>query len=509
MVGQKLCTGFPGTHLDDEFILQVRENKIGNVILFGHNIADKDQLYHLCNDIQSLVMDATGYPAMIAIDQEGGPVSRLPEGTTIFPSAMAIAATGDSSNAYQAGFITGSELRALGVNMNLAPVMDINTNPQNPVIGIRSFGDTPETVNAYGAQMIRGLTDAGVLCSAKHFPGHGDTAVDSHIGLPCVDKTLKELLACELLPFQAAIAEGVPAVMISHILYPYLETERVPATMSRIMITSLLKNQLGFTGLVLSDCMMMGAIADHYGTAAGCLAAAQAGVDLIFVSHSASLAGEAAAFMRAAAEDGHLNLDEMSTSVSKIITYKQKVQSSPVPPFALTGCEVHRKKAESIAEQAATWVQLPASGEHTLGDSPLFIGCQPYRVNNASDPVDTAICFPLYMETELGGKGMIISHDPDEQEIRDILAMVPRHSSIVLGTLNAHLRKGQKQLLNELAQAKKALICVALRNPYDFQGLPPYVAALAVYGYDALSLRAAAGVLSGRIKAGGKLPVKL
>ncbi len=509
LAGQRLCTGFPGTQLDADFIRQVRENKIGNVILFGHNITSREQLYRLCGDIQTLVTEATGYPAFIAIDQEGGSVSRLPEGAAVFPSAMAIAATGDPANAYQAGLMTGAELKSLGVNVNLAPVMDINTNPDNPVIGVRSFGGTPDVVGAYGTQMIRGLTDAGILCAAKHFPGHGDTAVDSHIGLPCVDKSLEELSEAELLPFQAAIAAGVPAVMASHILYPKVEAERVPATMSRQIITGLLKERLGFAGLVLSDCMMMGAIAGHYGTVTGCLAAARAGVDVIFVSHSAALAGEAAAFMREALADGRLDLTEMEASVLKILAYKQKIQSQPAPPFTAAGFAAHARAAGRMAEEAATWVRLPEAGVFPLGDSPLFVGCPPYRANNASDPVNTSLTFPMYMAGALEGQGVSISPDPNESEIQAVLENVAGHSSIVLGTLNAHLRKGQMRLLHKLAQTGKPMACVALRNPYDLKGLPSHVSALAVYGYDALSLKAAAGVLSGRIPAGGRLPVSL
>ena len=509
LVGQRLCTGFSGTQLDVDFIQTVRENKIGNVILFGHNIRGLEQLHRLCAEIQTLVMESTGYPAFIAIDQEGGPVTRLPEGAAVFPSAMAIAATGDPHNAYQAGLMTGEELMALGVTMNLAPVMDINTNPNNPVIGVRSFGGTPDVVGAYGAQMIRGFTDAGVLCVAKHFPGHGDTAVDSHIGLPCVDKTLEALFDAELLPFQAAIAAGVPAIMASHILYPKLEAEHVPATMSRQIITGLLKERLGFSGLVLSDCMMMGAIAGHYGTVSGCLYAAQAGVDVIFVSHSAALAGEAASCMRDALANGRLNLMEMEASVCKILAYKQKIQPQPAPSFTVASFAAHTTIAQRMAEEAATWVKPPEAGVFPLGDRPLFVGCPPYRANNASDPMNASLTFPTYLAGALDGQGISTSPDPNETEIHAVLESVAGHSSIVLGTINAHLHKGQMQLLHKLAQTGKPMACVALRNPYDLRDLPSHVSALAVYGCDALSLAAAAGVLSGRIPAGGRLPVKL
>ena len=291
VIGQHLFAGFAGKEIPADFAALVRQYQIGNVVLFAHNVQDAPQLRRLCGELQALVLDATGVTPLIAIDQEGGIVSRLGEDAAVVPSAMAVAATGNPENAYQAGLITGTELRAMGINFDLAPVLDVNSNPLNPVIGVRSYGQTPEDVARYGIAMVRGLLDGGVLACGKHFPGHGDTAVDSHVGLPLVNKSLDKLEVCELAPFRAAIAAGLPAVMSSHILFPQLEPDKLPATMSRRIMTRLLKERLGFDGLVLSDCMMMGAIADHYGSVAGIVAALKAGVDMVFASHSAQLGG--------------------------------------------------------------------------------------------------------------------------------------------------------------------------------------------------------------------------
>ncbi len=208
MTGQRLVVGFPGYEIPKELRELVREYYVGNIILFAENIRDNAQLKRLCGELQELVREATGLPAFITIDQEGGVVSRLGADAAVVPSAMCVSATGEPRNAYLAGLITGRELSALGVNFDLAPVMDVNSNPHNPVIGVRSYGDAPETVSRYGVEMIRGLTEGGVLSCAKHFPGHGDTALDSHLSLPRVDKTLEELESCELAPFRAAIEAG-------------------------------------------------------------------------------------------------------------------------------------------------------------------------------------------------------------------------------------------------------------------------------------------------------------
>ena len=178
-IGQRLVTGFPGTAITPELV-QV----VGNIILFRENIASADQLRTLCADLQTLIRSETGHDAFIMIDQEGGAVTRLPESCINVPGSMALAATGDPETTYLAGKLTGEELRSLGVNFNLAPSVDVNCNPANPIIGVRSYGDTPATVAKYAAGMIRGLQDGGVLCLAKHFPGHGDTSLDSHLTLP-------------------------------------------------------------------------------------------------------------------------------------------------------------------------------------------------------------------------------------------------------------------------------------------------------------------------------------
>ena len=310
-IGQRLVTGFPGTELTEDFRRMVREYKISNVILFRENITDCAQLKQLCGEIQALVRRETGHGAFITADQEGGLVTRLPGDAVNVPGAMAIAATGDPENAYRAGLLTGRELRALGVNFDLAPSVDVNSNPENPVIGARSYGDTPQEVSRYANRMIRGLLDGGVLCSAKHFPGHGDTDTDSHLALPCVDKSMEELERTELLPFREAVRAGVPAVMTTHILFPQLEPEHLPATMSRRIMTGLLREQMGFDGLIVSDCMEMRAIKDHFGTVNGVVAAMAAGVDLVFISHDTLLSGQAARAAEQAVAEGRLSAAAM------------------------------------------------------------------------------------------------------------------------------------------------------------------------------------------------------
>lgn len=506
-VGQRLMTGFSGTRVPEDLKRLIREEKVGNIILFEENIVDRAQLRDLCAELQGLVREATGLPALIAIDQEGGVVSRLKGDCAVAPSAMAVAATGDQGNAFLAGRITGRELSALGVNFDLAPVMDVNSNPHNPVIGARSYGDDAQTVSTYGTAMIRGLEEGGVLSCAKHFPGHGDTAVDSHLGLPRVDKTLEELEDCELRPFRAAAEAGVSAMMTTHILFPHLEPGGVPATMSRRIITGVLRERLGYDGLVVSDCMMMGAIQQFYGTVPGCVAALGAGVDMVIVSHSTEIAAQACAAIRErAAQDGAFAA-EMADSLRRILAAKARLARMPAADFACVGSENHRQAMRRIREQAVTLVgdaPLPP-----LGEKPLFLGCYPFRPTLASSPVDRRVSFPDRMRALLGGESLVTAIDPDEEEIRAAVAAAAGHSCLVLGSYNGHVKRGQLRLMEALAALGIPMVCVALRNPYDLAGLPEGVPGLAVYEYSKESLAVAAEALTGKLTPTGRLSVRL
>ena len=503
MLGQKLIFGFHGTELSEEFKSLIREYQVGNVILFSRNVESAEQLRRLCGEIQSLIREVTGYPAFIVIDQEGGIVSRLPEDGVNVPNAMAISATGDPAHARTAAEITIRQLQGLGVNFNMAPVLDVNTNPENPVIGVRSFGDDPQQAALFGEHTVRAYEGTGVYCCGKHFPGHGDTNVDSHLGLPRIDKTLEELEEAELIPFRRCIEAGLPAVMTSHILFPKIEPENVPCTMSRTIITDLLKEKLGFRGLIFSDCMEMDAIQKYYGTAAGTVAAFKAGVDLAGFSKTASLMREAAQAVNDAAAAGEFDMEEIRRSAENILRFKQDLLVEPKPD--LYRLPEDRAAVQEINRRAITCCSgsIPQPDENTF-----FCGCDNFRVSQASNPEDRILPFPEHMAAAFGGKAMVTSKDPDEAEINAVVAASAPYAQIVLGTSNAHLLRGQLDLAHALARTGKELIVVALRNPYDIPLLPDCACKIAAYDYSAPCFRALEEVFRGGA-ASGILPVKL
>jgi len=503
MLGQKLIFGFHGTELSEEFKSLVREYKIGNVILFLRNVTSAEQLRKLCADIQKLILEVTGYPAFIVIDQEGGIVSRLPADGITVPNAMAISATGDPNSARAAAEITIRQLQGVGVNFNMAPVLDVNTNPENPVIGVRSFGDDPHQTALFGENTIRAYENTGVYCCGKHFPGHGDTNVDSHLGLPRIDKTLEELEKAELIPFRRCIEAGLPAIMTSHILFPQIEPDNVPCTMSRTIITGLLKEKLGFQGLVFSDCMEMDAIQKYYGTAVGTVAAFKAGVDLAGFSKTTELMREAAQTVNEAAAAGEFDMEEIRQSVERILQFKQDLLVEPKPH--LYNLPEDRAAVQQINRNAITCCSgnVPVLDENTF-----FCGCDNFRVSQVGNPDEWMLPFSEHMAAAFGGGSSVISKNPDEEEINGVVKAASDYHRIVLGTSNAHLFPGQIDLANALAKTGKELSIVALRNPYDIPLLPDCACKIAAYDYSTLCFKALEEVFRGGVMT-GKLPVKL
>lgn len=502
LVGQHLVCGFPKPQLSDEFREAIQTHKIANVILFAHNIESKEQLAALTAEIQALVKEACGTSALIGIDQEGGMITRLSPDCTNVPGAMAIAASGAEENAYRAGFITATELRAMGVNVDFAPSVDVNSNPNNPVIGVRSYSDRAQTVITYASKMIEGLQQGGVMATAKHFPGHGDTHLDSHVALPKVEGD-RTTLAEHLAPFRAAVADGVQAVMSSHILFPSLEPQLVPATMSRAIITGLLKQEMGFKGLVFTDCLEMDAIARHWGTVEGCVAALAAGVDLACISHHIDLGMAAVEAVEAAIEEGRIDIEELKASTQKILAAKAMLDSFERPPLSVVDSPSHRAENLHLHRQTITVVN---DRSFVLTDRPIFIGPRLFRTTNTAKGAE-ANAFSRIMGERFDSPYIICGDNPDESEIEQILKTAHGATSVVLATYNGHLNRGQIALVNRFASTNA--ICLALRNPYDLALVDERITTVACYSFTDTVAEVIARFLRGEFVAEGKLPVNL
>ncbi len=347
-IGQLFILGFEGREPSQALEAFVRERKPGGLILFARNVGSPEEVAALTAALQA----ASTTPLFIAIDQEGGRVARLGLPFTQWPSASSVGSVGSVKLTYALGEAMAKELRAVGINMNMAPVLDVLTNPANPVMAGRSFGADPQVVGRLGRAFFRGHRDAGVLAVGKHFPGHGDTAVDSHLALPVVLHDLARLLAVELAPFVEVIREGIPALMAAHLLVPALDPER-PATLSRAILTDLLRERLGFSGLLISDDLLMQGIAEAAPPGEAAVRFLEAGGDLVLICDDEAAQREALAAVAEAVETGRLPEARVQASCDRITEAKARYarQATLLSSDAIrqvVGCDAHRRLAELL-----------------------------------------------------------------------------------------------------------------------------------------------------------------
>jgi beta-N-acetylhexosaminidase len=518
-IGQLLVVGFWGTTPSPEIIDLIRNYHIGGIILFSRNVQDAQQVLELTHSLQMIAKTA-GHPAplLIAIDQENGIVQRLGQGTTLFPGNMALGAIGSEQIVYDVAQATGRELKALGINMNLAPVVDVNNNPANPVIGVRSFGEDPHEVARLAAAAVKGYRAAGVLSDLKHFPGHGDTAVDSHLALPTISSTLEQLEAIELVPFKSGIEAGADSVMIAHISFPALtHQEALPATVSPAIVRGLLREKLGFDGVIISDCMEMNAVAETIGTERAAVMALQAGVDLVLVSHTYARQRGSSAAIQMALQTSELSPEMVRLAAERVLTLKDRFLSwdsllaAPVPEWV--GGPSHQHLRDQAYEQSTTQVRnedalLPLRLEQA--EKVLVISPSGEAYTRAEDRRYPNEFLALSISQRHDRvSSMFTSPSSIAVEREEILRTASASDLIIMATLNAHLDQQQAELMRNLLQAGRRVIGIAVGNPYDLLAFPQLRSYLVTYEYTRPALAAAVRVLFGEIQPNGHLPVSL
>ncbi|MFD2614123.1 beta-N-acetylhexosaminidase [Paenibacillus gansuensis] len=511
-IGQMILGGFEGTEPTEHVRTMIRDHHMGGVIYFARNVKDPAQVAALSRDLQSLASETGQPPLWVSIDQEGGMVARITEGVALMPGAMALAAGGSAEDVYEASKISGTELRALGINLNFAPDMDINVNALNPVIGVRSFGEQPERVAEFGVQALRGYQDANVVATAKHFPGHGDTHVDSHLDLPVIMHSSERIRSVELVPFVKAIEAEVDAIMSAHIRFPAFDDSGLPVTLSHAVLSGLLREELGYNGIIMTDCMEMKAISDHYGTVNAAVMAVEAGADLVLISHSFELQAGAAAALAEAVRSGRISEARIDESVRRLLALKTKRGlADEAGDFSrIVNSAEHRKAAVSFSEASVTLVKnsgglLPLSDKRTL-----VLSIEPAAVSLVDESYEGRVT----LGSALAAQGaevreMVIPLTKAGEISKEIMEEAARYEQIVVGTYNAHLHKDQIQLVQELMALGKQPVIAALRNPYDLQAFPDVPAYVCLYESRPLALQSAAKLLTGQLVPQGKLPVTL
>ena len=476
--------GIPSPELTPDVEQMLVAERIGNVCLFARNLRDSTAGRDLCNSLQALAERELPAPMLIATDQEGGPVQRLSAGATPLPSAMALGAAGPAA-CRQVAYIAARELRAVGITMAFAPVLDVNVDPRNPVIGIRSFGDSPELVAACGVASIAGLQSGGVAATAKHFPGHGDTAVDSHLALPVLPHDLPRLERVELIPFRAAIEAGVDAVMVSHLAVPALDPSGAPASLSPELNSGLLRRRLRFGGVVCTDCMeMSGARTGRLGFGELAVRAFLAGADLVLVSHRRDRQLAASAALRDAVESGRVPVMRLRESASRVLKLKRRLAAAPAPPWTEVGSAAHLATVTEAAVRAVTVKRR----ESLPGGTTAVIAFGGAALSPAEPQVQTDHF--LEAARALGLATLALPVEPDAQVEARALRFARSVDVLVVGSRRLAAVPRQAELTRALASLRPVAL-VALREPYDLDRVPEAATLVAAYGDTAPQARAA------------------
>lgn len=500
-IGQLFIVGLKGSELDRQTQELLEKYHVGGIILFARNLESPQQIAELTNALQAMAHNS-GHPGLfMSIDQEGGRVARLTEaiGFTEFPSPMAIAATGNVDNARQIAQAMAAEMKAVGFNVNFAPVLDVNNNPANPVIGTRSFGSDPQRVAEFGVAYLEGLQSAGMLAFGKHFPGHGDTGVDSHVSLPVVPHDRERLESVEFVPFQAAMAQGIAGIMSAHVTFPAIDpTPGLPATLSAPVLTGLLRQEMGYEGLVITDALEMGALgASGYPEPLAAAMALQAGADLLLFGRGDAQPKAAQAMILDWVQSGKIPESRLDEAVRRVLHAKQQfglLLPTPVSVAAVAAAvytEAHRSLSRTVAAQAITLVRDEA---HLL---PVAAGTELLVVETAPGRGLGRALQTTFIE---------VGANPSNAEIRATLAMANGRTTIMT-IADVAQNPQQLALVAALQEAGYPVIVVAVRSPYDLLALPPEVSCLTSYGFNPPMVAALTAVFTTQLQPQGQLPI--
>ncbi|CAM3529072.1 glycoside hydrolase family 3 protein [Nocardiopsis gilva] len=482
-VGQLLVLTVSGTtpEVDSQAIEDYRP---GGFIYFPENLESAGQIAALSNGLQERAADTgAGVPLFLGIDQEQGLVARLPIGAR-FPDAMAVGATGDPDQARTLARTTADELAALGINLDYAPVADVNSQADNPVIGVRSFGSDPDSVSEMAVAEAEAFQKSGVVPVAKHFPGHGDTDVDSHTGLPTIDKSREDWEKTDLPPFRAAVDAGVDAIMTAHVVMPQLDDSGAPATLSRDIIGGILRDELGYDGVVTTDALNMEGVRQAHDDGENAVRAILAGADQLLMPPDPKAAVSA---VTDAVKEGRISEERLDESVLRILKLKARrgvIGAEPVDPDAAAkavGSEKDQAAAQKLADTSMTLLR-------NKGDVlPLADGASVYVTGKGAETIGA----------ELRALGYTLA------------STFARADATVVGTADARRDSAQQAMVQNALGAGKPVVVIAQGTPYDLSAFPEVDAYLATYSAVEASRVAAARTLAGKVDPAGRLPVDL
>ena len=495
----------------------VRKYHLGGVIYFAwtDSVQNPQQITALSNGLQqaALTQDSkVRIPLQVATDQEQGVVTRIGPPATQFPGSMALGAGRSTDDARTAARITGEELKAMGVNTDFAPDSDVNVNPLNPVIGTRSFSSDPGlAADMVGAQVRGYQDDAGISSSAKHFPGHGDTATDSHVAFPVITHSRQQWEEIDAPPFKRAIADGIDMIMTAHLSFPALDDSGDPATLSKPILTGLLRNQLGFKGVIVTDSLAMQGVRDLYGDPEVAVRALSAGADQLLMTPAMD---DAYAAVIDAVHTGRISRADLDAKVRRVLElkYERGIVAHPyADPAALdsvVGTPEHLATADAVTDRTTTLVKndaktLPLA---TSGRKVLVTGYGVTTTQTLADGLAKQGAVTTVKQT---------GTSPTDAQVASAVAAAAGQDAVVVTTMKAwdtsvtDPRAGQQRLVKQLLATGKPVIVVATRDPYDIAYLGDAPTYLATYSYSPVAIEAVARVIGGEVAPRGKLPVDI
>ena len=493
----------------------VQKYHLGGVIYFAwtDSVQNPPQIAGLSNGLQKAALTQPSkvrIPLQVATDQEQGVVTRIGPPATQFPGSMALGASRSAEDARTAAAITGEELKAMGVNTNFAPDSDVNVNPLNPVIGTRSFSSDPTlAATMVGAQVQGYQDDAGISSSAKHFPGHGDTATDSHVAFPVITHTRQEWEEVDAPPFKSAIARGIDMIMTAHLSFPALDDSGDPATLSKPILTGLLREELGYQGVVVTDSLAMEGVRELYGDAEVAVRALDAGVDQLLMTPAMD---EAYAAVLDAVRSGRISRAELDAKVRRVLElkYERGIVAHPYVDASrldsVVGTPEHLATADAITDRTTTLVK---NDTRTL---PMAVQGKKVLVTGYG------VATTQTLAKGLAAKGAVTTvqqtgTSPTDAQVASAVAAADGKDAVVVTTMKAwdttvtDPRRGQQKLVKALLATGKPVVVVATRDPYDVAYLTEAPTYLATYSYSPVAIEAAARVITGGVSPTGKLPV--
>ncbi len=507
-IGDHLLLGFEGTALPDDVAADLAAGTGYGVTLFRHaNVASIAQVRELADAVRR----AAGRPVLVCVDQEGGQFLGLGHETTPFAGNLALGAVDDTDLTRRVGRAIGREVRAAGVDVDYAPVCDLLTTPTNPGLGIRTFGDDPARVGQHVAAFTAGLAEAGAIGCAKHFPGKGDATVDSHHALPVLEHDADRLDEVELVPFRAAIEAGVGMVMTSHAAYPALTGDAdLPGTLSPQLVTHLLRGDLGFAGVTVTDALDMKALGQGAAQVVDAIAALRAGADLLLMTAEPGQRERLVEGLGQAVARRLVDPDALRAGAARVAALAATTTADR-PPVDVVGSSEHHQLAAELARRSITLLRDPgrllplAASSRVLAVMPRPFDRTPADTSSTVAPGLGPALARRFASVEVH----VTSPDPTRDEIAAVVRACPDVDAVVVGLVDAHAVPGQQALVEAVAGAHRRVVSVSMRVPLDATMVPASTTHLCSYGLLPPSLHAVADALAGAIPVTGRLPARM